>query len=102
MSGPKNADCVPIRNRIAIRKGTLPEANAATPSAMTTISASLTRRISSDFSCLSAISPAKAENRKNGRMNSPAARLMTSPSPPLPAAPSLTAAKATSATSAFL
>ena len=43
---------------------------------MIQISSNLMRRIDSDFSVLSINWPAVAENRKNGRMNSPALRLV--------------------------
>lgn len=50
--------------------------NPMAPNSMMAISNSLTLRINHDFSYLSANTPAEAENRKNGRMNKPAARLM--------------------------
>ena len=74
-SGPKNVDWVPIRNRTAIRKPASPMKNPAAANPMIGISQNLTRRISRAFSYLSASCPANAENRKNGRMNNPAARV---------------------------
>ena len=53
---------------------------------MIAISASLTSLIRRDFSNLSASWPAVAENRKNGRMNVPAATV-TRTCPSRPAAP---------------
>ncbi|CSC56558.1 Uncharacterised protein [Vibrio cholerae] len=46
------------------------------PHSMMAISSNLTQRIYRDFSSLSAKTPAVAEKRKKGRINSPAARLM--------------------------
>jgi len=43
---------------------------------MMPISANFTLRMKADFSYLSASTPAEAEKRKKGRMNSPAARLI--------------------------
>ena len=74
-SGPKKVDCVPSRNSAANSAGTLCEKSAMPASAATPISPSFTKRISRAFSNLSAKTPAVAENRKNGRMNNPAARL---------------------------
>ena len=76
-TGPKNADCAPIRNSTANSSQRAPNQKAAAPSSMIRISASLIRRIISDFSYLSANWPARAENRKKGRINRPAARLTT-------------------------
>ena len=77
LTGPKKADCIPIRNNTVIRKVTLPNISPAAPNPMIATSAALMARISRDFSNLSAICPAVAENRKNGRMKRPAAAVTT-------------------------
>ena len=73
LSGPKKADCVPIRNSTPSRNSTEPSAKPSAAAPMIRISANLIRRISRAFSYFSAIWPALAENRKKGRMNSAAA-----------------------------
>ncbi len=72
-TGPKNADWLPIKNRTNNRCQTSPDKRPPAPSIMTPISANLIRRIRKDFSILSANCPARAEKRKNGSMNRPAA-----------------------------
>jgi len=99
--GPKKADCTPIKNNITISSGTLLSINAAAASTMMPISASLMRFIKKDFSYLSATCPPMAENRKNGRIKTPAATLINNAL--LSVAPaSRTAINATSAIRAFL
>ncbi len=74
-TGPKKVDWVPIRNSTKIKNSPDPRTKPMLATTMIPISASLTRRINVAFSNLSASWPAVAENRKNGRMNRPAARL---------------------------
>ena len=90
-TGPKKADCVPMANSTDIISQISLNHNAATPPSIIKISASLIRRIITDFSYLSASWPARAENRKKGIINRPAA-IFTSVlvSEPLAATPLLT------------
>ena len=79
LTGPNSEDCAPIRNKVVSISGSDSSAKAVAASAMMPISASLMSRIRWLFSYLSASWPAVAENRKKGRMNSPAARLTSTP-----------------------
>ena len=62
----------------AYPEGTCAEANAIAAMIISVISSSLMRRMSIDFSYLSASCPAVAENRKNGRMKSAPATFASS------------------------
>ena len=73
--GPKNVDCVPIKNS-TINNTTMEfRKRPRTPIIMMPISIALIFLISALFSFLSAICPASGENRKNGRIKITAARL---------------------------
>src|SRR3990172_1589449 len=74
-TGPNTVEWTPIRNRATNRVTISPRTNPTAASAMIPISASFTSRMIRALSYLSASCPAVAENRKNGRMNTPAARL---------------------------
>ena len=82
-TGPNTLDCAPIRNSNPISAAVCLARSAAAAASMIRISASLIRRISALFSARSQSWPAVAENRKKGRMNRPAAALISRwPSPP--------------------
>ena len=83
-SGPKMVASTPSRKISASSVGTWPKYSAAAAQNIRMTSASRVWRISRLFSYLSASWPASAENRKNGRMNSPCARFESMPA--LPAA----------------
>ena len=70
-TGPKKADCVPMRKSAPASSHTFCVMKPAAATAMTASSHSLMSRTSLAFSNLSASWPAKAENRKNGRMRRP-------------------------------
>ena len=75
LTGPNSVECRPSKNSAPISTDRLcrKKPMAATP--MMTISSTLTNRASNALSYLSASCPAVAENRKKGRINTPAARL---------------------------
>src|SRR5438876_4091502 len=77
--GPKRLDCRPARNSAVSSRPRLAVTKPRPASAITRISKPLAARIRLDLSYLSAIWPAVAENRTNGKMNSPAARLTRTP-----------------------
>ena len=64
---------MPIRNNTTSRNQILPITKPMAAITMMMISVSLRMRISRALSYLSANCPALAENRKNGKMNTPAA-----------------------------
>jgi hypothetical protein len=70
LTGPKSVDCNPPRNSAVSRIGRLRSSRPAAPSSMISSSSATVSVMRADFSNLSAICPAVAENRKNGRMNS--------------------------------
>ncbi len=74
-SGPKNAECSPIKISTMNNRVILPRHSPTTPSSMKPISQALMTLISQVFSSRSASRPAVAEHSRNGRMNKPAARL---------------------------
>ena len=76
-TGPKKADCTPVRNNSRNNISYQPNQSPTAATPMITTSANLIQRITADFSNRSATWPAMAENRKNGRINSMAARLTT-------------------------
>ena len=71
--GPKKVDCTPNKNSTASMAAAFCKYSDNPASTATAISKTLMRRIKRDFSYLSAICPAVAENRKKGSTNSPAA-----------------------------
>ena len=77
LTGPKREDCSPIKNSNNIIIQTLPITIAAAAKPMMMTSSPFTHLISFDFSNLSAICPAIGENKKNGKMNKPAAKLVS-------------------------
>ena len=87
--GPKNVECTPIANNATIISGMATTDTAmsnqaitspAPPTSMMTISHSLTMRIILALSRVSANWPAKAENRKNGRINTAVATALNNAS----------------------
>ena len=74
-TGPNSAECVPIANSAASIRNRSSNRKPVAPTTMITISASLIARISRSLSNFSPNWPPRAENRKNGRMNSSAQRL---------------------------
>ena len=70
MIGPNTVECRPIRNSTVSSSGGLRVMKPYAAIAIAAISNSLTKRMMRVFSNFSAICPADAENRKNGRMNS--------------------------------
>ncbi len=68
MTGPNSVECRPIRKVVRYSSGALYQAKPASPTSMIAISSDLTKRISRDFSILSAICPLVAENSTNGAM----------------------------------
>ena len=91
-TGPNREDCAPHRNNAASRSPRWPATKPQAASTITPISNTFTRRISEDFSYLSAICPAVAENSMNGRTKRPAARFTITPLS-IPASQGLPAAK---------
>ena len=79
LTGPNSADCVPIMNSSASSRPKSSNQTATAAAIIVTSSSSLRRRTSRCLSRWSASVPPQAENRKKGRMNSPAARLLSSP-----------------------
>jgi hypothetical protein len=77
-TGPNSADCRPVPNSATSSSGMFCSRKPTAATDMITISIVVVMRISRDFSSFSAICPAVAENRKNGRMNSAGARLVYS------------------------
>ena len=75
LTGPKTAECVPIRKTTPSNRGTLWRWRPAAPSSMIPISNSFTSRMIRDLSNLSAICPALAEKRKKGSVSRPVLRL---------------------------
>src|SRR5438552_3536555 len=75
LTGPKTAECVPIRKTTPSRSGTLCRPRPAAPSSMIPISNSFTSRMIRALSNLSAICPALAEKRKKGSVSRPVLRL---------------------------
>ena len=73
LTGPKKADCVPMRKSTTIRKFALCRKNPTAAPTIRNISISLMDWISFALSHLSANCPAMAEKRKKGRMKIPAA-----------------------------
>ena len=73
-TGPKSADCTPPRKSAPRSSARFCMNRPTAPSAMTASSIATVIVISVDFSTLSAICPAVAENRKNGRMKRACAR----------------------------
>ena len=77
LSGPNSVECRPIRNSATSSAGMLRVVKPAAATTMIATSSSLMKRASRALSNFSASWPAVAENRKNGRMNSAAARLVS-------------------------
>src|SRR5438034_856608 len=75
LTGPKTAECVPIRKTTPSSRGTLWRWRPAAPSSMIPISNSFTSRMIRALSNLSAICPALAEKRKKGSVSRPVLRL---------------------------
>ncbi len=75
--GPNIVDWKPSMNRTVSSRGRLLSQKPSVAVTMMATSNSLMRRICMDFSYLSANWPNRAENRKNGRMNTRALRLTT-------------------------
>ena len=71
-SGPKNADCAPMKNKSITRPQRLRKVKAAAVSSIKTISTNFITLIRKDFSNLSASCPAVEEKRKKGSMKRPA------------------------------
>ncbi len=67
--GPNSVECRPIRNKTLSRIAASCRKNPNAATDMAAISNSFTKRMTRVFSNFSAICPAEAENRKNGRMN---------------------------------
>ena len=67
--GPNSVECNPIKNRTLRRIAASCRKNPKAATDIAAISKSLTNRMTRVFSNFSAICPADAENRKNGRMN---------------------------------
>ncbi|MNT77722.1 hypothetical protein D3C72_2168660 [compost metagenome] len=76
MTGPNSAEWVPMANSATSISARWLLRKPMAPMAMMPISASLIRRISASLGYFSPNCPASAENRKNGRMNSNAQRLI--------------------------
>lgn len=64
-------ECTPISSKAASKIHTDEIEKPSSPSPMIPISAALTMRISRPLSTTSAICPASAESRKNGRISTP-------------------------------
>ncbi len=64
LTGPNRVDCMPVQNSATSRKGRFSVMKPMAASDMITISMVVVITISRDFSSLSAICPASAENRK--------------------------------------
>ncbi len=77
LTGPNSADWVPMANSTTSNSGKLPNHRPRAPSSMIATSPSLMRRISRSLSNFSPNCPPSAENRKNGKMNSSALRLIS-------------------------
>src|SRR5438093_698330 len=75
LTGPKTAECVPMRKTTPSSRGTLWRWRPAAPSSMIPISNSFTSRMIRALSNLSAICPALAEKRKKGSVSRPVLRL---------------------------
>ena len=75
-SGPKNADCAPIKNKSMIRPQRLRKVKAAAVSSIKIISTNFIILIRKDFSNLSASCPAVEEKRKNGSIKRPAIQVI--------------------------
>ena len=67
--GPKKVDCRPMQNSTPSRKYTASKKKPTAAADMMQTSTNLILRTSEALSYLSATWPARAENRKNGRMN---------------------------------
>src|SRR5262245_49201168 len=76
-AGPKSVECTPIMKRAPSRMVTLPSWKPMAPTHMIAISSSLTLRMMRPFSKRAESCPEVAENRKNGRMKIPPARLIS-------------------------
>ena len=76
-TGPNNVECIPIINKAAPSSQMLLRKKPALANTMIQISKTLTMRISLDFSNLSAICPAVAENKKNGKINKPGSKVVS-------------------------
>ncbi len=81
--GPKNVEWTPMPATAASISASasvvapVPASNSpAPPTSMMPTSATFTARATRALSVVSAIWPASAENRKNGRMNNPDARVL--------------------------
>ncbi|MNM80621.1 hypothetical protein D3C81_925930 [compost metagenome] len=77
-TGPNRVDCRPVQNSAINSTGMLWVRKPMAASDMITISITVVITISRCFSSFSAICPARAENRKYGRMNKAGARLVYS------------------------
>ncbi|MCY1457288.1 hypothetical protein D9M71_745760 [compost metagenome] len=75
-TGPNSAEWVPMANSARNSNGRLSKKKPSAPTAMIATSASLIARISASLANFSPNCPPRAENRKNGRMNSSAQRLV--------------------------
>ena len=72
LTGPNSADCTPVRNSARNSSSREAVAKPTQTSAISSTSANLTPRMSRWRARRSAKSPPVAENRKNGRMKTPA------------------------------
>jgi hypothetical protein len=79
-TGPNRVDCMPVQNSATSSTGRLWVRKPVAASDMITISMVVVITISRDFSSLSAICPASAENRKYGRMKMAGASVAYNPS----------------------
>jgi hypothetical protein len=75
LTGPKNAECVPMRNSATSSSGALRSWKPTAAKDMIATSAALTTRITRALSHLSAICPAVVEKRTKGAVKSAALRL---------------------------